>query len=118
MPNGGVHHCGHCKYYSPEVTRCELRGASIDSSHWTTCKDFNRTAVEPTGPIYAIVCEVINGAASYADIPYFDNVRVDTGQGPTGGDTLVYFTETNGAYHEFATVEDYLTFYTKSGRQY
>ena len=33
-------------------------------------------------------------------------------------DTFVCFTESNGTYHEFPTVADYLSFYEKSGRQY
>jgi hypothetical protein len=67
--------------------------------------------------MYAIVCEVRDGAGGYGEIPYFDGARVDTIQKPNGGDTFVCFTESDGTYHEFPTVADYLTFYEKSGHR-
>ena len=118
MPNGGIHHCGHCLHYQQAVSRCQLRSIEIEASHWTTCNNFNRPGNEIIGPVYAIVCEVKDHAGGYGDIPYFDGIRVDTVQRPDGGDTFVCFTESNGTYHEFSTVAEYLSFYEKSGRTY
>jgi hypothetical protein len=118
MPNGGVHHCGNCRHYQNDAAHCGLRGVPIDLSHWTTCRNFNHPGTEPSGPIYAIVCEVKSRAAAYGDIPYFDGVRVDTVQEANGGDTFVCFTDKSGNHHEFPTVAEYLLFYEKSGRQY
>jgi len=118
MPNGGIHHCGNCRYYQRETPGCELRGVPIESSHWTTCKNFNHPNKDAIGPIYAIVCEVRSHAGSYTDIPYFDGIRVDTVQRPDGGDTFVCFTDSNGHYNEFSTVADYHAFYKTSGREY
>lgn len=118
MPNGGLHHCGHCQHYQRNTSRCKLRGVQMESSHWTTCKNFNRLGSEVVDPVYAIVCEVQNCVGSYGDIPYFDGIRVDTFQEPNGGDTFVCFTDSTGIYHEFPTVVDYLSFCEKSERQY
>ncbi len=124
MPNGGMHHCGHCPHFERSASRCALRGVRIESSHWTTCRNFgdeaveSGAAVEPAGPLYAIVCEVKGGAGAYGDIPYFDGVRVDTVQSRPGGDTVVRFTDAGGTRHEFASVAEYLSFYEKSGRSF
>ena len=118
MPNGGIHHCGRCRHYHAGTSRCQLRDVDIESSHWTTCKNFNRPGEPIVGPIYAIVCEVKNGGGAYGDIPYFDGIRVDTVQRPNKGDTYVCFTDSNRKYYEFSSVADYLTFYESSGRQY
>jgi len=118
MPNGGVHHCGHCEHYDLDSAKCMLRGAEIESSHWTTCKNFNRPGQTILGPMYAIICEVKNGGATYGDIPYCDGIRVDTHQRPDGGDTFVCFTDASGNYHEFPTVNDYLSYYRQSGREF
>jgi hypothetical protein len=118
MPNGGIHHCGHCPHFRDDASLCALRNIPITRSYWTTCRNFNgRHAEEVTGPVLAIVCQVINGAGSYADIPYFDGVRVDTVQRPDGGNTVVCFTEGDGTYHEFPTIKDYMVFYEASGRK-
>ena len=45
MPNGGMHHCGHCPHYRQAVSRCQLRSIEIEASHWTTCNNFNRPGV-------------------------------------------------------------------------
>jgi hypothetical protein len=118
MPNGGVHHCGNCRHYQQDTSSCELRGVRIESSHWTTCKNFGQPNKDAIGPIYAIVCEVKSHAGSYADIPYCDGIRVDTVQRPDGGDTFVCFRDSNGQYNEYPTVADYLAFYETSGRKY
>lgn len=114
MPNGGVHHCSHCRRYSE--SRCTLRDVAIESPHWTTCRNFNRSGNLPVGPIYAIVGEVKGRAIEYVDIPYFDGARVDTVRKPEGGDTVVGFTDGNGDHREFDSVADYLSFYKESGR--
>ena len=118
MPNGGMHHCGHCFHYDELGSRCQLRNIEVESSHWTTCKNLNRIGNEIVGPVYAIVCEVKNGVGRYGDVPYFDDIRVDTLQQQNGDDTIVSFAEDDGTYHEFPTVAEYLSFYNRSGRAY
>jgi hypothetical protein len=70
------------------------------------------------GPIYAIVCEVRNGAGGYTEIPYFDGIRVDTQQGPTPGNTVVAFTDGAGERREFESTDEYRLFYTQTGRKF
>ena len=112
MPNGGTHHCGlYCCHFDNGQITCHLRQVQIDQPFWTTCKNFNRPGRTIVGPLYAIVCEVKNGAGSYGDIPYFDGRRVDTVQRDGQGDTVVCFTDRNGRHHEFASVADYLVYY-------
>lgn len=117
MPNGGVHHCGNCLHFVADESRCALRGVPIAISHWTTCRNFNRSGSDAVGPIYAIVCEVRNRAGSYVDIPYFEGCRVDTVQPDETGNTVVRFVDSAGAKHEFATVSEYVAFYRESGRE-
>jgi len=59
---------------------------------------------------------VKNGAGSYGDIPYFDDARVDTHQ-ESGADTVVRFKDSSGTTHQFATVDEYMSFYKASGRE-
>ena len=99
---------------------CCLRGVKIDLVPWTTCrnhryksKNFPPSAVEPAGPLYAIVCEVKDNTGGYEMIPYFNGIRVDTVQ-MGGGDTIVGFTDSEGVRREFSSVEDYLSFYEQS----
>lgn len=117
MPNGGTHHCGlYCCHFDNGTNTCNLRHVQIESPLWTTCKNFNRTGTTLVGPLYAIVCEVKSGAGGYGDIPYFDGCRVDTLQRDGGADTVVYFTDRNGRYHEFPSVADYLEYYQKAAK--
>jgi hypothetical protein len=109
-----VHHCWGCCHHDPHKNLCNLRNVEIASSRWTTCRNRNQANGEIDGPIFAIVCEVKNGAGYYADIPYFDNCRVDTVQ-EEGGDTVVRFTNTAGELHEFPNIAEYLEFYRRSG---
>jgi uncharacterized protein (TIGR02452 family) len=111
MPNGGTHHCGlYCRHFDNDMKTCHLRQIQIDQPFWTTCKNFNQPGKTIVGPLYAIVCEVKNGAGGYGDIPYFDGRRVDTVQPSGGGDTVVCFTDRNRKHHEFASVADYLEY--------
>lgn len=117
MPNGGTGHCGNCCYFDSNSSSCTLREVPIESFHWTTCRSRNSQNSEVVGPIYAIVCEVKDGAAAYGSVPYYDGCRVDTVQGPDGGDTVIKFADNQGVSHEFATVSEYMDFYEGAGRE-
>jgi hypothetical protein len=67
----------------------------------------------PNGPIFAIVCEVKDGAGSYIDIPYFKGNRVDTYQ-ESGKDTVIKFKDENGNTVELPDVESYLKYYNEN----
>jgi uncharacterized protein (TIGR02452 family) len=114
MPNGGEHHCGNCHHFIRHSSKCSLRNVGIESSHWTSCNNFNRHGDKVIGPIYAIVCEVKSGTGGYDDIPYFNGCRVDTLQRTDGGDTFVCFTDRKGKYHEFTSVADYIKYYREN----
>lgn len=116
MPNGGFHHCGHCRHYDQSERRCELRGVRIEISHWTTCVNFNQEGILPTGPVLAIVGEVRSGAISYCQIPYLDGRRADTVQKAGGGDTVVKVRDSIGNDLEFPSVEEYMRFYNSHPR--
>jgi len=117
MPNGGTHHCGlYCRHFDNGTNTCNLRHVQIALPFWTTCENFNRLGTTVVGPLYAIVCEVKSGAGGYGGIPYFDGCRVDTLQRDGAGDTVVYFTDRNGRYHEFPSVADYLEYYQNSSQ--
>ena len=89
MPNGGIHHCSHCRHFDSETKVCLLRKITIEETHWTTCRDMSKDVANPTGPVYSIVCEVNNKGGSYCDLPWFDGNRVNTEQAPNGGNTIV-----------------------------
>jgi hypothetical protein len=116
MPNGGVHHCWGCCHHDPDKGFCSLRNVHIGSDRWTTCRNRSNERGDIDGPIFAIVCEVKSGAGRYGDIPYFDGCRADAVQ-EGAGDTVVRFTDPTGKIHEFASVAEYLDFYTDSGRE-
>jgi hypothetical protein len=111
MPNGGSHHCANCKYFDNGL--CTLRQTRIRISHWTTCKNWNSELTEPSGPIFAIVCQVKNGAGSYADIPYFKGNRVDTYQ-EGSKDTIIKFKDGDGNIIELPDIESYLKYYEEN----
>ena len=118
MPNGGTHHCEFSCYHFDNKSRiCKLRHIKIDKPFITTCKNFNRSEEVPIGPLYAMVCEVKGGAGCYTEIPYFDNIRVDTVQ-HGAKDTKVCFTDKDGKYYEFSTILGYIRFYKESGKEY
>lgn len=114
MPNGGPQHCGHCKRYLRAESRCGLRDVPIERSHWTVCRNYYRPHDPVMGPIYAIVCEIRDGAGCYLDIPYFDGIRVDT-VSIDEANTAVRFTTPTGVM-TFPSVDEYLRFYRNSGR--
>lgn len=116
MQNEGTGHCGNCCYFDASSSNCTLREVPIESAHWTTCLSRNSQNSEVVGPVYAIVCEVRDGAAAYGSVPYYDGCRVDTVPGPEG-DTVVKFVDNQGVPHEFATVSEYLDFFEGAGGQ-
>jgi hypothetical protein len=73
----------------------------------------NKEVDEAHGHIYSIVCEVKGGAGGYCDIPWFQGNRVDTEQGPDGGDTIVVVKDNHGQRHEFPDVKTYMDFWKK-----
>jgi hypothetical protein len=75
MPNGGSHHCGNCHHFTKNT--CNLRNEEIESSHWTTCRNWNSGELKPIGVMMAIVGEVKNKAISYHNIPFYNGMRVD-----------------------------------------
>jgi len=117
MPNGGTGHCGNCCYFDSNSSSCTLREVPIESFHWTTCRSRNSQNSEVIGPIYTIVCEVKDGAVAYGSVPYYDGCRVDTVQGPDGGDTVIKFADNQGVSHEFATVSEYMVFFESAGQK-
>jgi hypothetical protein len=110
MPNGGTRHCANCKHFDDGV--CTLRQNEIRIPYWTTCKNWNKVSVEPNGPIFAIVCQVKDGAGNYLKIPYYKGNRADTYQ--EGEDTIIKFKNENGDIIELPDVESYLNYYNEN----
>jgi len=111
MPNGGESNCEHCKHFDKIV--CKLRNVDIESAYWTTCENWNQIATAPSGPIYAIVCEVKNRAGGYAEIPYFNGNRVHTHQ-EGAGDTVIKFDDGKGNIIELPDIESYMKYYNEN----
>jgi hypothetical protein len=118
MPNGGTDHCGHCASFDADQSRCSLRGVAIESSHWTTCRNWQRPGSEPDGPLFAIVCQVRNRVATYGRVPYFRGNRADTIQPEGRGDTVVRFRAASGELVEVASVDDYLDYCRAHGQSW
>lgn len=114
MPNGGVHHCGHCCNFDSERRTCSLRGAHIEGSYWTSCQNFDEPVGAPRGPLYAIVCEVKDGGGMYATIPYWKDAAPKLVQAPESSDTEVVVS-VEGTTRKFATISDYLEAYEAAG---
>ena len=114
MPNGGVHHCGHCKHFTESESLCRLRQEKIEKVHWTTCRSFGRMQLVPDGPVYAIICEVASGGGSYADLPYYLGNRPEGVQEYAGSDTNIKVRDIDGKIIEFRDSDEYLGFYEKS----
>jgi hypothetical protein len=109
MPNGGLHHCGHCVHYKNGL--CELRNELIKIPYWTTCQNWNSQGIKPKGVIYAIVAEVKNGSISYGEIPYYNGVRVDAIQkGSSDTEIVCYYKD--GDILKFKDAREYLEFYS------
>lgn len=108
MPNGGIHHCGHCNHF--ENGLCKLRNEIITIPYRTTCHNWNKNEIKPTGVIFAIVGEVKSGALAYRDIPYYNGQRVDSIQ-EGSNDTWVYWESQDGQILNFNDVAEYLVFY-------
>lgn len=108
MPNGGIHHCGHCNQFENEL--CKLRNEKITIPYWTTCQNWNTNELKPNGVMFAIVGEVKSGAIAYGDIPYYNGLRVDTIQ-EGSNDTKVYWESQDGQILYFKDVAEYLDFY-------
>lgn len=87
-----------------------MRNEIIEIPYWTTCRNWNTTTLTPIGVISSIVCEVKNRAGSYATIPYYNGLRVDTTQDGFN-DTSVVWESRDGQKLVFKDVNEYLTFY-------
>lgn len=127
MPNGGEDNCAHCDHFKEVDSFCQLRRVEIESSYWTTCRNFSASwnhmsqkhsaTIEIDGPLFAIVCEVKAHGGHYARLPYFHGCRADTcekdtlGLGDCKGDTIVYFVDAQGNRHEFDSIDDYMAFW-------
>ena len=114
MPNGGVHHCGHCRNFKSAKNTCSLRSVHIESSHWTSCQNFDEKAVNARGPLYAIECEVKDGGGMYATIPYWKEARPQMVQDLHTSDTKLVV-KVDDQTREFDTIEEYLDAYKKAG---
>ena len=108
MPNGGVHHCGNCHFLKNDF--CNIRNEKIESSHWTTCQNWNSSELKPMSVVFAIVSEVKDRVGSYHNIPYFNGVRADTVQ-KGDNDTEVHWKSKDGRKLIFKDVAEYLSFY-------
>jgi hypothetical protein len=115
MPNGGTHHCGYCCHFHADRQHCTLRNVPIEQSHWTSCQNTDANVTEPTGPLYAIVCEVRNGGGSYATIPYWGDARPDTVQGFPSLDTHIAVDFPDGRRVRFDTILEYLDALQQAG---
>lgn len=127
MPNGGMDNCAHCSHFDEANSFCRIRRVEIESSYWTTCRNFDlswgdasrkRSASnEIDGPLFAIICEVVGGGGRYGRLPYLDGCRPDTcvpetrPYGYCKGDTIVYFVDAQGNRHEFDSAADYMAFW-------
>ena len=117
MPNGGMHHCRNCRLSEKqgEIVYCSIRNTEIESANCTTCANVYSEVLEPEGPIFSIVFGGSTGGGTYEEIPYFDNCRVDTFLN-SDEKWAVGFTDRQGEYHEFETIQNYLHFYEQFGR--
>ena len=114
MPNGGLHHCsGYCQNFDHETGFCTIRKIEVSQPRWTTCNNFNSTILEVSGPVYAIIGEVRNGAIRYVELPYLDGKRVDSEQAARGGDTVIRVAKSDGEIVEFGSSEEYLHYFEK-----
>ena len=107
MPNGGTKHCHSCNHLINK--NCSIRLVEISKPHWTVCDNWNDNSTEADGEIFAIVCEVIDGAGGYENIPYFNGNRVDTFQ-EGENDSVIKFDDGNGNIIELPDVDSYLKY--------
>lgn len=114
MPNGRTHHCGYCCHLDASFRQCTLRNIPIFGTHWTSCRNCDTPADAPTGPLYAIVCEVRNRGAVYATIPYWGDARPELIQAPGALDTYVRVA-LPGRTLRFETVLEYLETMEREG---
>ena len=117
MPNGGTDVCYCCLHFDQAEDRCKLRSVEIEASTGTTCRNFGHSSDEIQGPLYAVVGVVRNRSLSYDRIPYYQGIRVETVPCSPNGDTIARFTDRHGVTHEFATTEEYIEFFVRSGNQ-
>jgi len=114
MPNGGTHHCGYCRHLEKTTKRCQLRGIPILETHWTSCRNSDEPVDAPTGPLYAIVCEVRSAGAAYATIPYWGDARPELIQAPGTLDTYVLVSLPEKTLR-FESVREYLEAMDREG---
>lgn len=114
MPNGGTHHCAHCRNFDSTKTVCTLRHVHVAETHWTSCQNFDEKAALARGPLYAIVCEVKDGGGMYATIPYWKEARPQMVQDPLTSDTRLVV-KVGDQLREFETIAEYLDAYQAAG---
>jgi hypothetical protein len=114
MPNGGTHHCAHCRNFESKKSVCALRRVHVAETHWTSCQNFDEKAVLSRGPLYAIVCEVKDGGGMYATIPYWKEARPQMIQDLHTLDTKLVV-KVDDQIREFETIQEYLDAHRAAG---
>ena len=114
MPNGGIHHCAHCRHFKKRNDKCSLRNVHIEGTHWTSCQNFDEDTAQARGPLYAIVCEVKNGGGMYATIPFWKEARPQMVRDPLTSDTRL-IVKVGDQKREFETIAEYLNAYQDAG---
>jgi hypothetical protein len=75
--------------------------------------NWNNNSKELDGPLYAILCEVKNGAGRYIEVPYFKGKRVYTMQAGAG-DTSLQCEDERGNTLQFSDSESFIKYYEKN----
>ena len=114
MPNGGTHHCASCSNFKSTKNICTLRQEHVAETYWTSCQNFDEETDQVRGPLYAIVCEVKDGAGMYATIPFWKDARPQMVHDPLTADTRLVV-KVGDHTREFETIAEYLDAYQDSG---
>ncbi|MEN9509020.1 MAG: hypothetical protein RLZZ621_1583 [Gemmatimonadota bacterium] len=115
MPNGGTHHCAYCRHFDTDRQHCTLRNIPINGSYWTSCQNSDEGVTEPTGPLYAIVCEVREQGRAYATIPFWGDARPEMVQEFPSPDTHVLVRFTDGRRLRFESILENLDALQQAG---
>ncbi|HOH59573.1 MAG TPA: TIGR02452 family protein [Candidatus Cloacimonadota bacterium] len=115
MPNVGIHHCATCHFY--QNGGCVIRDIDIDKAQRTGCQNWNGTDKTPVGPVYSIVEVATKGGLSYALVPYYYGIRVETERSRGGSGLVVSIKDKHGIRHEFPSLSAYMEFYNRSQTQ-
>jgi len=116
MPNGGLHHCGncqHCEKINNFKIKCTLRNINTTPG-WTTCRDFGMDVINPSGPVYSIVCVVKDKGGGYIDLPWFNGKEVYTKQQGPNKDTIVVTHDGDNKRLQFDSPHEYLAFWEEN----